>query len=472
MQNLFIRPTITRQPNQATGINLSHPLAKDLAMFINPGAGAYDQRGRRSGAFNGTFRRANQRGMGIMATANSSVGCAFSASPMKTSSANGLGDFTYLVIAAPIASTTREFFAVSQNGATEFYFGANFNVGLTATSGMLSAQTNSGGASGVQVASVIDGKPHVFAYSRKINGASGDGALYMDGVLLASNVVNMVQMWSSASTDYVAGYSGAGWGVSGPVSLVIGWNRALSAAEVAQISANPYQLFASPAMSFADVAAGGTDTPVNPGTGAITIAGFAPAVAQTANQAIVPGAGSVAIAGYAPAIAQTANQAISPDNGAITITGYAPTVEQASPSPTIEPSTGALTIVGYAPAVSQTGQQASGGFFEIPQVRRHRSIKEDRERLGIIPREVKQIVKAVARATVVAEKTDTQAEADLARRLKQQDIEAKAKYAEFMRQERDRLRTQEIARAIQIQRRKRQLEDEEDDRDAVMLLMS
>lgn len=117
-------------------------------------------------------------------------------------------------------------------------------------------------------------------------------------------------------------------------------------------------------------------------------------------------------------------------------------------------------------------EQYSGGFFEIPQVKRPRSVKEERERLGIIPREVKQIVKAIARATVAAEKTDIQAQAQLLSRLEQQDIEAKAKYAEFMRQERDRLRTQAIARAVQIQRRKKQLEDEEDDRDAVMLLMS
>lgn len=130
------------------------------------------------------------------------------------------------------------------------------------------------------------------------------------------------------------------------------------------------------------------------------------------------------------------------------------------------------TIAGAAPPTPPSVEQYSGGFFEIPQVGRHRSVKEDRERLGIIPREVKQIVKAVARATVVAEKTDTQAESILSRRLQQQDIEAKAKYAEFMRQERDRLRTQAIARALQIQRRQKQLEDEEDDRDAVMLLMS
>jgi hypothetical protein len=73
---------------------------------------------------------------------------------------------------------------------------------------------------------------------------------------------------------------------------------------------------------------------------------------------------------------------------------------------------------------------------------------------------------------VVAEKTDTQAEGILARRLEQQDIEAKAKYAEFMRQERERLRTQAIARALQIKRRQKQLADEEDDREVEMLLMS
>jgi hypothetical protein len=236
---------------------------------------------------------------------------------------------------------------------------------------------------------------------------------------------------------------------------------------------NPWQIFAVPVHhSYIGFTSSSTDTPVNPGAGAITVAGFAPTVAQTANQGITPGVGGVAIAGYAPAIAQTANQAISPANGAITVAGYAPTVEQASPSPTIEPGTGSMTIVGYAPTVSQTGQQASGGFFEIPQVRRHRSVKEDRERMGIIPREIKQIVKSVARATVVAEKTDMQAQSILASRLEQQDIESKAKYAEFMRQERDRLRTQAIARAMQIQRRKKQLEDEEDDHDAVMLLMS
>ena len=237
--------------------------------------------------------------------------------------------------------------------------------------------------------------------------------------------------------------------------------------------ANPWQVFAPPVHhSYIGFASSSTDTPVNPGVGALTITGFAPTLAQTANQGIAPSAGSIVITGFAPAIAQTASQSIAPAHGAIAITGFAPTVTQEAPSPNLSPGPGTLTIVGYAPTVSQTGQQASGGFFEIPQVRRHRSVKEERERLGIIPREVKQVIKAIARASVVAEKTDTQAESILARRLEQQDIEAKAKYAEFMRQERERLRTQAIARALQIKRRQKQLADEEDDREAEMLLMS
>ena len=114
-------------------------------------------------------------------------------------------------------------------------------------------------------------------------------------------------------------------------------------------------------------------------------------------------------------------------------------------------------------------EQASGGFYEVPQVRRHRSVREERERLGIFPRAVKQIVLAVARASVVADKTDDQAARQLAQRLAQQDIEAQARYVEFMQQERDRLLTRDIERALRI--RRRQYELDEDEREAEMLLM-
>lgn len=187
---------------------------------------------------------------------------------------------------------------------------------------------------------------------------------------------------------------------------------------------------------------GASGTSINPGSGAIALTGYIPSVGQSAHQTLTPAAGSLAITGYAPAISQPQ---------AITL------------------GAGALVITGYAPSVVQSDTQASGGYFEVPRVPRRRSVKEERERLGIIPREVKQIMQAVARASVVADKTDAQAEQQLAARLAQQDIEAKARYVEFMQQERDRILTRDIDRALRI--RKRQAEIEEDDWDAEMLLM-
>lgn len=162
---------------------------------------------------------------------------------MRTSDGAGTGDFTYLVISAPVASATKEMMACCQNGAQEFYFVANFNVAGATVSGNLSAQTNVGGASGLNAAGAVDGKPHVYVYTRKVNGGACDAVLYSDGIALASGTVNRVQMWSGSSSDYISGYTGSGWGGSSPTSLMLGWNRALSADEVIEVSRNPWQLF-------------------------------------------------------------------------------------------------------------------------------------------------------------------------------------------------------------------------------------
>lgn len=212
----------------------------------------------------------------------------------------------------------------------------------------------------------------------------------------------------------------------------------------------------------------GITTSIVPAVGSLALTGYAPSVAQSVNQAITPAAGTLALTGYAPTLTQTANQGLLPAAGVMSITGYAPTVTQAATSPNLTPDVGQITITGYAPSVTQSGQQASGGFFEVPQVKRRRSVKEERELLGIIPREAKQIIQAVARASVVADKTDDQAARQLAARLEQQDIEAKARYTEFMQKERDRILSRDIERALRIKQRQAELDDEES---AVMLLM-
>jgi hypothetical protein len=242
MGALVTRRARTRQPQQLAGIE-RNPLTRGLALAVNPSIGNVEAALQRQAASVGGISRAGGlRAMGLKAAANSSLGMKFAGSAMSTSNGAGTGDFTYLVFANPAASSTREFFVCCQNGASEFYFGANFNTGLTATAGAVNAQTNAGGASGVTAAGAADGNPHVYVYTR----SAVTGALYVDGKVAATNSVTPVQMWSSASSDYVGGYSGAGWGISGNVYLVLGWNRALSAQEIADLSANPWQVFRAP----------------------------------------------------------------------------------------------------------------------------------------------------------------------------------------------------------------------------------
>lgn len=131
---------------------------------------------------------------------------------------------------------------------------------------------------------------------------------------------------------------------------------------------------------------------------------------------------------------------------------------------------GMIQILLAGPTISPpvaSASTATGGYYE--GVPRRRSVREERERLGIIPREVKKVITAVARASVVAQKTDAQAERQLQQRLDQQDIEAKARYVELMRQERDRLLSRDIAIALRI--RMKQAADEDDDERASELLL-
>ena len=116
-------------------------------------------------------------------------------------------------------------------------------------------------------------------------------------------------------------------------------------------------------------------------------------------------------------------------------------------------------------------QQYSGGYADIGYVPRRRSVQEERERLGIIPKRVKQVIKAVAKATVQQEKTDPQANADLQRRLEAQDIAMQAQYQDAMRRERERLLMRDITRALAIKRRQQEMDDEDEENSVAMLLM-
>lgn len=241
------QPTVPIRP-------ASTSLTRGIAFAFNPGAGFVDvtrQRLPNFAGLGGVSLKPAPRGTAFRSSANNSLGVAYSGSRLSTSLGNGTGAFTLLVIASAVASTTREFWYVCQNGSTEFYFGANLNVGLTATSGMVSGQTNSGGAAGVQAASMADGNPHVYVVRRDDFIQPGNVvSMFMDrdGARVASTTVvgnPAAQMWSSSSSDYLCGYNTGSWGISDSVALAVGWNRILSDKEVIEVSANPWSIFQS-----------------------------------------------------------------------------------------------------------------------------------------------------------------------------------------------------------------------------------
>ena len=123
-------------------------------------------------------------------------------------------------------------------------------------------------------------------------------------------------------------------------------------------------------------------------------------------------------------------------------------------------------------SVTPPSAQYSGGYVhDVEYAPRRRSVQEERERLGIIPKRVKKVIRAVAAATVQQEKTEPQADSELRRRLAQQDIQMQARYMEAMRRERDRLLTRDITRALAIRRRQQEMDDEDEEISVSMLLM-
>ena len=72
------------------------------------------------------------------------------------------------------------------------------------------------------------------------------GRLYRDGQVLSSTQSGtIVGNWYDPAQEVVIGRLGSAYesGLATPFSLVVAWDRALSDAEVAEISQNPWQLF-------------------------------------------------------------------------------------------------------------------------------------------------------------------------------------------------------------------------------------
>lgn len=130
-----------------------------------------------------------------------------------------------------------------------------------------------------------------------------------------------------------------------------------------------------------------------------------------------------------------------------------------------------FTFTSGSPVVPPviTPEQNSGGFAEVPRVSRQRSIREERELLGIIPKQIKKVIQQVAVESIEKQRTETQAVSLLKIVLAKQDIQPTNQYAELMKIERDRILDRDIKLALML--RAKWESDEADENMAIELLL-
>lgn len=118
----------------------------------------------------------------------------------------------------------------------------------------------------------------------------------------------------------------------------------------------------------------------------------------------------------------------------------------------------------------------SGGFAEVPQRARPRSVKEERRRLGITL-DAKKIIADVAEESVEEVKTEAQAERMLVKQFAKRSIGIEQSHLAEMRRQRDDLIAAQVRagtmmrRQIQDRNEKARRVAKEDDYEAEMLLL-
>lgn len=252
-------------------------------------------------------------------------------------------EYTWLVVYQPTA-TSATGLLVNGDGATRmFQFRHN-----SATPEFILFNTPTAVAVQVNGAAMTVGKP----VNISVRVTTAAVTMFQDGRQTAAGSYSGTARGLTAPNEIQIG-NRSGSFCQGSIAMVLRWPRALADAEMAEVTRNPWQVLkAAPRRLWVSEAASGTDTPISPGAGAITVAGYAPTITRTANQSVAPGVGAVAITGYTPTIARTAHQSVAPGAGSLTLTGYAPSIARTA-GQSVSPGSGALTIVGYAPSITQ-----------------------------------------------------------------------------------------------------------------------
>lgn len=179
-----------------------------------------------------------------------------------TSDGEGGGDFALCVLANPAASgggaVEHAFAQKNDAGGSPFAQAAllfNGNTSAVYASGSVAFFTYNTAATGVAVTGLQDGLWHVWWGVRR--GTTLE--LWRDGVLVASNSGTLRNILQSAGRYTAIGSRGNGTteGYRDGVALAAMFNRAPSAKEIASVSANLWQLFATSRPIWEPAAGGG-----------------------------------------------------------------------------------------------------------------------------------------------------------------------------------------------------------------------
>lgn len=339
----------TRQPQGSPSVDWSNPLTRGLVSLIDPASGA-DLVATAPVTYNGTVNRPASR-LGVAVSASTNKGAGAVAGGATGVSTGPLTDFVFVAAYTAVGSGSTFIYGCGT------YDGGSNGCGIALEHGTISYRWGAVDI-GSNLASSLASSGEALPSEGGFLVHSRDGAthrLYRNGALRAS--VSGTSGNASATSKFVACNLVATAGTfstTAPIALAGRFNRALSDAEVEELSANPWQLFQPRRIWVPQAAAAGTTVDVP--AGSLSLTGYAPSV--VAPQSVSVPAAALTLSAYAPVVSTPV--LVGVPSATITLTGFAPVVVNPR---TISVPAASLTLTGYAPDVSTGG---AGTTIAIP----------------------------------------------------------------------------------------------------------
>jgi len=247
---LILNQRRTRQPQYPVGIDWGNPLTRGLAVAWTASNPIIELVTNTKASTNNALSQPARRGIASKCSLGQTNVEFASKDRITTSNGVGTGSFTLLAFCDPVNSGVVEHVFCQKNDAGGSPFAqatlvANSSAGGGATTGSFEFFCYNASIGSLQVSAFtpLDGKYHMFVGRR--NGS--EMTLWVDGLLVATTSVGgTMAITQSGVPRYLAiGSRGNGTTESYTQSVVTAqaWNRALSAAEIASISENPWQIF-------------------------------------------------------------------------------------------------------------------------------------------------------------------------------------------------------------------------------------